>query len=128
MAGLLAELGYPAPADEVARRLRALLARDDYAVQVAEDGPALVGLGCVHVFPVLHAEKPLALLTALVVTPAARGGGHGRRLVSALEDFARSRGCGRIVVTTANRRADAHAFYERIGYSFTGRRYARQPL
>jgi hypothetical protein len=28
-------------------------------------------------------------------------------------------------LTTAERRADAHAFYERIGFERTGRRYAK---
>jgi hypothetical protein len=29
------------------------------------------------------------------------------------------------MVTTHVRRADAHAFYERLGFDFTGRRYVR---
>jgi GNAT superfamily N-acetyltransferase len=127
-AGLLAELGYPADAGAVARRLQALLPRADYAVHVAVLDGEVCGLGCAHVFPVLHAEEPLALITALVVSERARGLGVGRALVLRLEDFARSQGCGRVAVTTANQRSDAHRFYERLGYSFTGRRYAKQPL
>jgi hypothetical protein len=30
-----------------------------------------------------------------------------------------------VAVTTALHRADAHAFYERLGYAFTGRRYVK---
>lgn len=29
------------------------------------------------------------------------------------------------VVTTSHHRADAHAFYEKSGYTFTGRRYSK---
>jgi len=31
-----------------------------------------------------------------------------------------------MVLNTAHRRADAHAFYEALGYEHTGRRYAKQ--
>jgi ribosomal protein S18 acetylase RimI-like enzyme len=31
----------------------------------------------------------------------------------------------RFLVTTHNRRAGAHAFYERLGFEFTGRRYVK---
>lgn len=128
VAVLLGELGYPASAEQVLNRLSVLLPRDDYAVLVAHVGEDLLGLGCVHVLPVLHSDEPLGLLTALVVTASARKSGVGRSLVEGLEDFARSCGCRRILVTTANQRAAAHAFYERLGYAFTGRRYAKQPL
>lgn len=128
LAALLEELGYPTAAERVLRRLRRLLSRDDHAVLVVEQDQTLLGLGCVHVFPVLLADDPVALLTALVVAASARGRGLGSSLVGELENFARSQGCTRILVTTASPRTDAHAFYERLGYTFTGRRYAKQPL
>ena len=128
MAVLLAELGYPATPEAMSRRVRTLLSREDHAVLVADDGQALVGLGCAHVFPVLHSDEPVALITALVVAASARGSGYGRSIVVELEHFARSLGCRRILVTTAIHRSDAHAFYERLGYTFTGRRYVKQPL
>jgi GNAT superfamily N-acetyltransferase len=60
-----------------------------------------------------------------VVEESMRGTGVGRAIVDEAERWARERDCHRIVVTTALRRADAHAFYERIGYTHTGRRYAK---
>jgi hypothetical protein len=42
-----------------------------------------------------------------------------------MEAEARERGCGVFFLTTAEGRADAHAFYERLGLERTGRRYAR---
>jgi GNAT superfamily N-acetyltransferase len=65
------------------------------------------------------------MITALVVAESARGAGVGRRLVDRAVDTARGWGCERIMLTTHVRRADAHAFYERIGFELTGRRYAR---
>lgn len=128
LARLLDELGYPAPVERVVQRLPDLLSRPDHVVLVSEEGGVLIGLACAHVFPVIHRDEPVALITALVVSASARRRSQGRDLVRALEEFARSRGCGRILVTTANQRSDAHAFYERLGYTFTGRRYAKQPL
>jgi GNAT superfamily N-acetyltransferase len=62
---------------------------------------------------------------ALVVSERARGLGVGQRLVDAAAETARRWGCNRLLVTTHVRRADAHAFYERIGFELTGRRYVR---
>jgi GNAT superfamily N-acetyltransferase len=46
--------------------------------------------------------------------------------MEALEDEARRRGGRVMVLNTAHRRADAHAFYEALGYQHTGRRYAKE--
>ena len=125
-AALLAELGYPSTAEALVRRLRVLLARADYRVLVAERDATCVGLGAVHVFPAIHSDHALALIAALVVIDGERGAGLGGRLVAGLESFAANEECDRIIVTTANHREGAHRFYERLGYEFTGRRYAKR--
>jgi GNAT superfamily N-acetyltransferase len=45
-----------------------------------------------------------------------RGRGIGAQLMSVIEDEARRRGAARIQLTSNQRRADAHRFYERLGY------------
>ena len=45
--------------------------------------------------------------------------------LQAAESFFAARGARVAVVTSAHRRADAHAFYERHGYTFDGRRYKK---
>ena len=131
IAALLGELGYPARADEVPPRLARL---DRFARASAEHGAAafvaardreLLGLATVHAYPVLHRAGDVAQLTALVVTARERGLGVGRALVDAAARWARARGCSRLTVTTALHRADAHAFYERLGFEHTGRRYVK---
>lgn len=62
---------------------------------------------------------------ALVVAAAYRRRGVGGALAAAVESLLARRGVRVIVVNTANHRADAHAFYESRGYSFTGRRYRK---
>jgi GNAT superfamily N-acetyltransferase len=46
-------------------------------------------------------------------------------LIARAEDEARAWQCGRIMVTSAERRADAHTFYQALGYEYTGRRFAK---
>ena len=125
LAPLLAELGYPVAADALASRMRRMLGRDDQRVFVAERDGATLGLLALHVFPVLAYDRDLAMIMALVVTENARGLGVGRALIERAEAVGKSLGASRLMVTTHVRRADAHAFYERLGFEFTGRRYVR---
>lgn len=125
VAGLLAQLGYPADPGEIPARLAAVVAADGVVLCAGEPSGAVLGLVGVHAFPVLHAPAPAAYITALVVANGARGGGVGRALVAAAEAWARERGCGRLTVTSAEHRGDAHAFYPAAGLPYTGRRYSR---
>ena len=125
LAPLLGELGYPATATQVEARMRRMLARDDQKILIAENADGALGVLALHVFPSLTYDQDLALIMALVITEKARGLGVGRKLVDRAETVARSLGASRLMVTTHNRRADAHAFYERLGFEFTGRRYVR---
>jgi len=125
LAPLLGELGYPVAADALASRMRRMLGRDDQRILVAERDGATLGLLALHVFPVLAYDRDLAMIMALVVTESARGLGVGRALIEQAEAVGKSLGASRLMVTTHVRRADAHAFYERLGFEFTGRRYVR---
>ena len=124
IAELLGELGYPATGPVVTSRLERLVIVGD-RVFVAEADGKVVGLAHLHVSPTIEHERPAAKLGALVVAESHRGRGIGRLLVEAVEQEATARGCGRFFVTTAERRDDAHAFYERLGLERTGRRYGR---
>ena len=125
LAPLLGELGYPATATQSQARMRRMLARDDQKVLVAENAEGALGVLALHIFPSLTYDQDIALIMTLVITQKARGLGVGRKLVDRAEMVARSLGASRLMVTTHNRRADAHAFYERLGFEFTGRRYVR---
>jgi GNAT superfamily N-acetyltransferase len=124
IAALLGQLGYPTHAEAVAARVERLVAAADRLVVAEVDGE-VVGLADVHVSPSLEHDRPAAKLAALVVDERHRGSGIGRALVAAMEAEARARGCAVLFLTTAERRADAHAFYERVGLVYTGRRYAK---
>jgi GNAT superfamily N-acetyltransferase len=127
IAELLGQLGYPADAKAVRRRIERMLAAGDRLV-VGEVVGRVAGLANLHVSPSIEYDAPAAKLGALVVDEAHRGTGVGRALVAAMEAEARARGCAVFFLTTAERREDAHAFYERIGLACTGRRYAKALL
>lgn len=106
-------------------RLARLLAREDSRVFVAERAAKVLGVLGLHRISALTSLSDIAMIIALVVTERARRSGVGRKLVARAEDEARVWQCGRIMVTSAEHRADAHAFYQSLGYDYTGRRFAK---
>jgi GNAT superfamily N-acetyltransferase len=124
IAGLLAQLGYPTQPSAVVGRLERLSIVGDRVIVADLEGRA-VGLAHLQVAPAIERDRPAAKIGALVVDEAHRGQGVGRALVEALEREARTRGCELLFLTTAERRDDAHVFYERVGLEHTGRRYGR---
>lgn len=125
VAALIGQLGYPASADEVGRRLKRLSSSGTDRVVVAELGGEIVGLACLHTSLSVAHDEPAAKLSAIVVDELHRRRGIGEALMRELESEARLRGCCLLFLTTARRRDDAHAFYERIGFEETGKRFAK---
>ena len=125
IAALLGELGYPTKEAQARARIERLTARDDYTVRVFAEGDAILGVGSLQVHPGLEIDEPLGLITALIVSNNARRRGVGRALVDDLLDFARQRGCARVNVGSGLHRADAHAFYEGIGFTRSGIRFRK---
>jgi ribosomal protein S18 acetylase RimI-like enzyme len=127
LGGLMTELGYPTTATQMASRLAAILADRDYRTFVACDGPTIAGVIGTRTGPLYELDELYGQIMVLVIADGDRRRGVGRLLLEAAEAFFTKRGARFAVVTSANRRADAHAFYERHGYAFDGRRY-RKPL
>jgi GNAT superfamily N-acetyltransferase len=125
IAVLLGELGYPAEAAQVKRRLERIADNPSSRLFVAEVNGEIAGLGGLHVLPVVYDDELDCMLTAMVVGAEHRRQGIGADLVDAVEREARSRGCRRLVLGSADRRADAHAFYETLGFEATGRRFVK---
>ena len=125
LAPLLAELGYPCEVEEASRRLAALLESGGCVAIVAEIDDRIVALATAHEMNLLHSSGKVVQLTMLVVASSARRSGVGRALVEAAETWARWRGCMRMVVASNERRKDAHAFYERLGFAHTSRYYSK---
>jgi len=71
------------------------------------------------------AERGVAHVYAMWVAPDARGGGVGRALLDAVIDWARDRGCDRLVLSVTETNVTARRFYEACGFVETG---DREPL
>lgn len=124
VAGLLSELGYAVSADDIPHRLDKVRDEDGAAYLAVDENDEALGLIVLVDHSVLHATGSVALITALVVSSQARGKGVGRALVDRAKIWARDRQCVRLLVTSGEQRADAHAFYPACGLPYTGRRFA----
>lgn len=125
VAALVTQLGYSSDAAQVRARVAHLKDHADIRGLVAEQDGRVVGMIGLMVFPAFHRDGLHGYVTALVVDEALRGGGIGAALLQAGEDWFRQRGVARVNLTTALYREDAHGFYEKRGYTFTGKRYTR---
>ena len=125
IAALLTELGYPASATDVLKRMAELDRHGNVVTFVAALGDSPVGLATAYVIPVVHHDRPVAVLSALIVHETHRRRGVGRRLVEAAHVWAKERDAYRITVSSGLARAGAHAFYESLEYEHTSRRYSR---
>jgi GNAT superfamily N-acetyltransferase len=126
IAALLAELGHPTMSADVPSRLAAVIADHGAVLLAVDNANRPLGLMCLSRHVVLHAPGPIAYITALVTASAARRRGVGQLLVAAAKEWATKRGCIRLSVTSAERRADAHVFYPSCGLPYTGRRFAME--
>jgi GNAT superfamily N-acetyltransferase len=116
IAVLSGQLGYPATAAQMRKRLLGIKPASQHAVFVAgskKDGV----VGWVHVSrqPLLEVEIR-AEVNGLVVAEGQRSLGAGARLLAAAEDWARKHGCKGMSVRSNVIRDRAHKFYERNGY------------
>jgi N-acetylglutamate synthase-like GNAT family acetyltransferase len=125
LATLLEQLGHPASAQDIARRLELLRSSDADRVIVAEADGTVVALASLRLSVSIEFDQPGAELRTVVVDERHRRLGVGAALVSELEAEARRRGCAVLFPTSAGHRADADAFYRRIGFEERGKRFVK---
>lgn len=117
VARLLTALGYPCDPADAAERIATVLHNDRQALVVARDGGRVEGLMSLDFMYYLPLGATTCRVTALVVSPDARGRGLGRLLLRDAERRARLGGAARLEVTSAGHRTEAHAFYRACGFS-----------
>jgi GNAT superfamily N-acetyltransferase len=116
IAVLTKQLGYDAEPGAVADRLPRLLARSDQQFLVAEDGGRAVGW--IHMLVAEYVEAAaFVVIGGLVVDRDYRKQGIGRRLLGHAEEWAVANGCSFVRLSSSMARTEAHAFYERAGYT-----------
>ena len=125
LAQLVTDLGYRTSPGQMGKRLEAILHDEDYNTLIASDGERAVGFIGTRLGPLYESDGQYGQIMALAVAPDHRRRGVGRMLMQTAESILTERGARVLVVTSANHRADAHAFYEKRGYTFDGRRYKK---
>ena len=125
IARLFTVLGHPTDAAVLDARWAGWIAEGNSALVAVLPDSTLAGVATLHRMTVLHRPMPVGRVTALVVDTPYRGEGIGRTLVVAAEDILHRAGCGLMEITSNLKRADAHAFYERLGYDRTSLRFAK---
>lgn len=123
---LLTALGHPTEANSIAARWAEWTAAGNTALIAERSDGVILGVATLHQMTVLHRPRPVGRITALVVDSSARGCGIGRALVTAAEAVLADAGCGLLEITSHYRFADAHAFYEHLGYDKTSVRLAKE--
>ena len=107
------------------KRLESILGDEDYQTLVACDGDHIVGFIGTRAGPLYESDTRYGQIMALAVAADRQRCGVGRMLMQAAESILIHRGARVLVVTSGNHRTDAHAFYEKDGYTSTGRRYTK---
>src|SRR3954468_23007762 len=125
IAPLLSQLGYDTAPDDVPRRIAGVEADGGVVFAALDDDGQVVGVASATTHATLHVDGGVAYITALVTDEKSRGQGVGRALVESIERWARGRGAARLSVTSAEHRADAHQFYPKLGFPYTGRRFSK---
>ena len=88
-----------------------------YRLLVAEEDGSIVGTLVVAVLPgMAHGTSPFAVVEYVVVDENHRKKGIGKLLMDYAMDYARDAGCYKIMLTSDNRRTEAHEFYHSLGF------------
>jgi N-acetylglutamate synthase-like GNAT family acetyltransferase len=106
--------------DTYVSAFRQIEANPHQRILVAERDGHVVGTVAFMVVPNLsYMGRPWAHVENVVIDPASRRNGYGEALMRYAVEEARRAGCYKIVLTSNKRRADAHRFYRRLGFSAT---------
>ncbi len=96
---------------------RAIADNPNEHLVVLDDGGAVVGCLQLSLLPGLSRRGSWrGQIEGVRVAASHRGAGLGERLVGWAIDACRARGCALVQLTTDRSRADAHRFYERLGF------------
>ncbi|GAA1968199.1 GNAT family N-acetyltransferase [Amycolatopsis minnesotensis] len=109
--------------DDLGPYLRAFADLDgdpNQLLMVADDGTGAVGTFQLTIIPGLsHQGASRGLIEGVRVAGSQRGTGLGTLLMQWAIEESRRRGCRIVQLTSNSSRADAHRFYERLGFAGT---------
>lgn len=111
-------LGYDYPPKETEKKLETVLCDEDQVVFVACTGDKVIGYIHLANYDVLYAPNYQNVL-GLAVDADFRRYGVGSALLTAAEEWAKSRNACGIRLNSGEQRIEAHKFYTRKGYTET---------
>jgi GNAT superfamily N-acetyltransferase len=90
---------------------------------VADDGGRAVGTCYLAIIPnITRRCSPIGFIENVVTDAAYRRRGVGRRLIDAAVKRAKAQGCYKVMLQSGSKRAEAHKFYESIGFDGDSKR------
>ncbi len=116
IAELSGQLGYPASAGDMKKRISDIDGDDNCMLFVAEADGNVVAWLLVHLYRLITSDC-LAQIAGLVVDKSHRNEGIGALLMEKAEEWARDRACQGVILRSRAMRKGAHTFYEKLGYS-----------
>jgi GNAT superfamily N-acetyltransferase len=118
LAKLITQLGYETSELEMAKRIADLSLRDDHWQFGLIDGGLVASI---H-FYIEHSleYRPEIVVQSLIVDLAHRRKGYGQQLLALAERYAREQRLEVISLRSNTQRADAHRFYDALGYESIG--------
>ena len=112
------ELGYDVNLDIVKKQIRKLTNDNKHHIIIGfenEQTRKIIGFVHAELYESLYMDTGLNIL-GLAVDSNFQGQGIGKKLMSAIEDYALENSISYIRLNSNVRRIDAHKFYESIGY------------
>lgn len=100
--------------------LEAQLSNPSCKVLVAIVDGKIIGTATIYFVDVAARGKPYALLEGLVTDKSQRGKGYGSQLFKKTIEIAKSKNCYKMIFTSGMDRAEAHKFYENLGFAKWG--------
>ena len=110
-------LGFDYPEDKFEANIRRLMTRESNLLLVAENNGAMLGFAHACDFDILYGPH-LKILRAIAVDDRYRGCGVGKRLLEAVEEWARRTGASGVRIYSGAERTAAIALYKSCGYEF----------
>lgn len=110
-------LGFDYPEDKFEENIRRMMATSGNIIFVAENNNHFLGYAHGSDFDVIYGP-PLKVLRAIAVEEEYRRYGAAKKLLEAVEDWARSTGAEGVRIYGGAERTAANSFYKSCGYDF----------
>jgi len=120
---LIKQLYQPVDQKSVIKSIQHHLDNDDYEIILATSSmDEVIGFISIHSTILIHREKPMARITAIIVDVNHRFLGVGKKLMNYAEAWAIKKGCNIIELTTGifRKNSGVDIFYDKLDYKNTG--------